>query len=798
VKILNLSIAAILCLCWIPLACGQPSENIARGETYTLSPNPHYQHCTDSDDLIQLTDGVYTEGRFWTQKSTVGWQNAHPAIITIDLESVQPISGVSFSTAAGAAGVELPSILILVSDDGKTYTYAGDLTDLSTEHSQPKAEVYAQHRFWTDKLRTYGRYVALLVNGNGPYIFVDEIEVYRGSDEFLDEPLTGKKIGNPKQFFGKLEVALNVKRRLRSDLAQVRETLRNMGAEEKLAQELDAIAEEITAIKDVPTEGFRAVLPLNDLHRRIFIAQAAAWREKGAEPIVIWQKNRWDMLSPTEPPREGGAVIDVAMMKNEYRSAAFNISNAGQGQAEISMSIAGLPGGANPDYITVHEVPFTDTRSGVPIAAALPYTRKNGQYFRFGIPEGMTRQIWLTFHPVDIPAGDYTGKIVVEPEGVDIPIRLKIYPFTFPDQPTLHLGGWDYTDRDHHYDVTVGNREALIEHLREHYVDTTWATSYVMPYGKYDEQGNMIEEPSTERFRKWVERWQGARRYHVFSSVGKRFAGFEMGTPPFKKAVAQWIDWWVKALAKWNIKPEQLSLLPVDEPHSHEQDKTIIEYARVIQEAQPEVVIWEDPAWREPWKATKELFEVSDVLCPNAVMWIEQGDRFAAFYHTQQNAGRTLWFYSCSGPGKLLDPYSYYRMQHWLCWKHEAQGSGFWAFGDSNGASSWNEYLSKRGAFTPVFLDKNSVTAGKHMEAIREGMEDYEYLRMLRDRIHEIEEPGKEEETIMSAVKLLYSAAERVVSPMTGVNMIYWKEPKDRSVADDVRVEVLEMLLQLR
>ena len=34
-----------------------------------------------------------------------------------------------------------------------------------------------------------------------------------------------------------------------------------------------------------------------------------------------------------------------------------------------------------------------------------------------------------------------------------------------------------------------------------------------------------------------------------------------------------------------------------------------------------------------------------------------------------------------------------------------------------------------------LFLDARTVTDGKHMEAIREGTEDYEYLRMLRDRV---------------------------------------------------------------
>ena len=504
------------------------------------------------------------------------------------------------------------------------------------------------------------------------------------------------------------------------------------------------------------------------------------------------------MLSPTEPPRKDGAAIDMSMMNNEYRSAAFNISNVGPGDTELDLSIVGLPGGANPNYITVHEVPFTDTKSGVPIAAALPSAKKAGQHFRIGIPEGMTRQIWLTFHPMDMPAGEYSGKIVIKDKGIEVPIRLKIYPLTFPEQPTLHLGGWDYTDRDDRYEVTLDNVTALIKHLREHFVDTPWATSSVMPQGKYDKQGNMIEEPSTEDFRKWVSRWPNVRNYYVFVAVGKSFSGFEMASPAFKKAVTEWITWWVNTLAKWNIRPEQLGLLLVDEPHAHDQDKTIIEYARVIRNAQPKVIIWEDPTWQEPWKATPDLFEVSTVLCPNLVMWIGQAKEFADFYLKQREAGRILWFYSCSGPGKLLDPYSYHRMQHWFCWKYGAQGSGFWAFGDSSGASSWNEYLSQRGAYTPAFLDENSVTAGKHMEAIREGIEDYEYLRILHDRITELEASGVRSEAVQSAKKLLETAAERVTSCMTNANMIHWNQPKDRSIADAVRIEVLEKLVELK
>jgi len=117
--------------------------------------------------------------------------------------------------------------------------------------------------------------------------------------------------------------------------------------------------------------------------------------------------------------------------------------------------------------------------------------------------------------------------------------------------------------------------------------------------------------------------------------------------------------------------------------------------------------------------------------------------------------------------------------------------------GDSSGASSWNEYLARRGAFTPMFLDDTSVTHGKHMEAIREGIEDYEYLRMLRDRVTELEKAGKNGEAIDAAKCLLATAADRVTACMTETTKINWEEPKDRSIADTVRVEVLEALLKL-
>jgi hypothetical protein len=152
-------------------------ENIALGKPYTLEPAPEYSHCTDPEDAKQLTDGIYTEGYFWTQKSTVGWSHTSPVIITVDLGEVKPIRGLSFNTAAGAAGVEWPrAIRVLLADDDRVFHALCDLTVLDREQDFPPREGYGIHRFWTDALQTHGRYVALVVESS-PFTFVDEIEV---------------------------------------------------------------------------------------------------------------------------------------------------------------------------------------------------------------------------------------------------------------------------------------------------------------------------------------------------------------------------------------------------------------------------------------------------------------------------------------------------------------------------------------------------------------------------------------------------------------------------------------------
>ena len=771
-------------------------ENIALGKPYTLEPVPAYEHCTDPDDGKQLTDGIYTEGYFWTQKSTVGWSNTSPVIITLDLGEVRPIRGLSFNTAAGAAGVEWPTaIRVLLAGEDRAFHAAGDLCVLDLVHGSLPQEGYGLHRFRTDALQAHGRYVAVIVESS-PFTFVDEIEVYAGDPAWLDTPLAGPEVRDIKAYLASLRVGDSIKKRLIHDLQAIRELLADPIPEAVRAEitaSLDALASETASTAVDAPEDFRAVLPLNALHARILSLQAQVWRASGLPPVVVWQTDSpWDPLSHIGvPPQNGTAAIDMKMMAGEYRAAAFQISNAGDQEAVFQLRVDGLP----PNCVTVHEVAWTDTYQLRPVAAALPEASQEGDAYRITAPSGLTRQVWFTFHPTDMPAGRYEGAITLLNGEMKftIPVALQIYPMHFPDKPSLHCGGWDYVNNGGSYGITEANRGLFIEHLRSHFVDSTWATSGVIPSATFTD--GVYAPGDTASFDEWIALWPDAARYCIFASVGGQIGPYKIGDPGFDPAVQAWAQFLAAHARDKGIAPETIYLLLVDEPHDNAQDAIILAWAKAIRAANTGLQIWEDPTYSDMTLANQDMVAACHILCPNRQIFESKGESYQAYFGARQQEGIRLEFYSCSGPARLLDPYAYYRLQPWLCWKWNADASYFWAFGDNGRYPCWNEYLGTRNAYTPLFIDETLITAAKEMEAIREGIEDYEYLVMLRAAIADAEGKGVTSPALDHARVLMANAAPRVLE--TGAGSIMWRTERPRTEADTVRIEILEALTAL-
>jgi hypothetical protein len=783
-------------------------ENIALGKTYTMQPAPNYSLCTEAGDSTQLTDGEFSKGYFWASASTVGWRGKGYRQVKIDLGNVQPVKGISVSSAFGVASVRLPeSILVYVSDDDKTWHLTGDLLRQHVIHTPlPEYGTYQPICLWTDKLEIRARYVQLCLLSID-YVFIDEIHIYRGDDSWLQKPLPGEPVTeNMTEYLAGKKLPNDLlQKQLRRDLAAVVADIAEIPQERQVefAEMSDKLRESIENMPLVDFSDFCAVLPQNDLEREIFQLQAAVWRAHGKRELRIWQTHRWDPLEPSQEPAENTddlPQLAVHMMNNEHRSEVFNLTNASPYDKTVRIRVSGLPGGENPAYLRVREVLTVATKQFHAVSAALPEARRIGRDYAVTVPSGMTRQVWLSFNPDGQPLGIHQGAIEIRANSeppVSLPLALHIYQPRFPDETSLLLCGWDYTNAD--YYMGKHRHAAMIAHLREYYVNTPWATAAALPRGGYDQEGNLTEEPDTANFDNWLEQWPNARMYMVFMNTTERFIrkGALIGTELFNKQVGEWARFWAQHLRDKGIAPNRLGLLLVDEPSNKTKFDIITAWSRAIKAAEPEFKIWNDPHPQND-RDCQEMLDELDIICPYRRYWLVHEDAGNGWYRQlffdKQGKGKDLWFYSADGPARTFDPFSYYLLQNWHCFKIGAKGSGYWAFGDMAKQSCWNEYLSRGdGPYCPDYLDEESITPAKYMEAIREGVQDYEYLAMLRDRVNDLRKNGVDNENLQAAEKLLATACDRVLAMEKGENY-RWDEQKDRTIADVVRIEILQAL----
>ena len=800
-----------LIVAWAGVGQAVDLQNIALGRSYALSPAANYPHCTDPDDAVQLTDGRRTTGRLWTNEGAVGWTGSGTKSITIDLGKPQPIAGFAFSTAAGVAGVDWPADLwVYVSDDDETWHFTGGLLEMSAENAFPTGLVYANHTFRTTSVQTHGRYVRIdAVPAKHYFLFVDEIEVYRGDDAWLDDPRPAAVQPDDPEPLATQQFNSVLKLQLRRDLSAIRQDVAGKSLtalqRQDFTRQLDAMSRQIAVMPTTPREGFRAVLPMTDLERNIFRLQARVWRAQGKAELRVWKSHRWDPLPPSAEPTDGHELaLEVDMMRGETRADVLNMTNAGEADRTMRVRVTDLPGGSNPDYLRVHEVLCVGARRSAAVSAALPPANKEADDYLLVVPPGMTRQLWFSFRSGTVDPGTHAGNVVVTDSTgteLNVPLRLRVRDLRFPERTTLRFGCWDYTDGDGIRGVTPENRLALIAYLREHLVNTPWATSTAMPFGRYDEQGNLVEEPDTARFDEWVSRWPGAECYMVFNALGHRshtkasFAGSTGGTELFDRKVASWIRFWAQHMRDLGLSPKQLGLLVFDEPSTTQHYDVISTYARAINRAEPDVILWLDPQPRDDQTGLEMMGEM-DVLVPYRKQWLIAKAWFPELFADQKRRGRELGFYSCDGPARRFDPFSYYLLQQWHCFAIGATWTTFWSVGDIGKAEVWNEYdTAGGGPFTPVYLDSTSVIGAKYMEAIREGVQDYEYLVLLRDVLARADRPDNDP-AVARAQALLNTACDRVLAGETRDNY-RWDEEKDRGVADRVRVEILEALSAL-
>jgi hypothetical protein len=800
-------LAVLVSLMLVHGAPARAQLNVSLGRPYTLTPEPNYPYCTDPGDATQLTDGAATPGYFWTTMSTVGWQYTPTVRVIVDLGRDTPICGASVRTAAGRSGAQWPQyIWVLASSDGSTWNEVGDLVAASNSRlGPPPATGYAVHRYATDAWRAHGRWIAFVAVAGGDYLFADEVEV-------LGAPIVPTPPARSFVSFEQFQLHARTVARLDSDWQSLKAAVQraplSVLARAGFLKDLQKLAADPSR-EPQPADPatFRAVLPLTGWHAGLFALQSRLWAAVGIPKVVANVP-----AAPCDPvpyitERPIGLLAKapsaaVLAAWGETRAVAVNLTNARESTVYARARISGLPGGPNPTWVRARAAVWTDTQEGNPISSALPDAPLVDGTYRFAIPAGMVGQLWLSVTPPpELAAATYSGQITVTTDtlySATIPLKVTVAPVTLAGRSSLCLGGWDYSDDDGEYGINPQNIGGFIALLKEHGVNAPWAEVRVVPPGSYDANGNMTLLPSTYYFDQWLSRWPAAKRYQVFVNAGTTFAGFAIGTDAFRTALTRWSAFWARYAARRGLAPGQLRFLLVDEPSNADRDQRIAAWAPIVRAAAPNIAIWEDPDWNDPYAMDPAVAEVSHTLCPSRTKWLAGGPAFSSYYLARKATGTQLALYDALSAG-LADPYACHRLQAWHAFQIGADETHYWSFADSGGegSSSWNPYVAPRAAFSALYVGPTEVVTAKPMEAIREGAQDFELLTMLkaatdgRSKVY-----GADDALVREAAVGLTSSVQQVLAPMT-VNALQWTAYKDRTLADVWHDRILRLLVRL-
>ena len=727
---------------------------------------PNYGLCTEPQDAVQLTDGEHASS--WTEKGMVGWVNKPKPAVTIDLGQVYAIDRIAFRAATGSyAAVGFPkAVLAFVSKDNKQFYYCRNILVDSPQEDDSGA----MHRFVSPSLDTEAQYVKLIFVSGSAFVFIDEIEVLS-----KDRP-TGQTIYDPTQLESNLDIdglmlhgkkLMHQRTRLLWDLETA--VSRFESVDSKLADELkgsaDALKNEILSLSKPVEMDLPAGPPYTELHRKIYALHGqAASAMLGSSGFVAWKADPWVRIRPLSLPKsaESNMAWDLKLLGNEYEPIAFNLTNLSDSDLAIDVSITGLAVTSK-----IHEAVFVETLGQQIINDALPEAASvSDGVNRVTIASGMTKQVWIILNTAETKAGNHKGTVCLEAgeKSLEFPVKLKVLPVRIADKKHINTYSWAYLD----WPILIGYEKEAVADLQAHYQNTVVVKPGSIPKVKLDEKGNVLPLDFTAMDRE-LDLQPGMDMYLLW-------LGFDFPDPLGIKGnvvdvrsrknwaiqFKSWHNQMVEHLKSKGIDYDRFALYLVDEPGEDPTrgDMPFLDAVLYIKSINPNVLTYVDDCVEQP-QSIPIVAAAYDILCP--AMNRVEASNFAEIY---RKTGKRIWSYECSGPAnKRMSPLAYYRRQMWSAWNAGFTGAGFWAYADTGwgnaetpNRSAWDDFDKSGGDFGVVYESDKGPVSSRRWEAWREGVEDFEYLWILRDKVNEAQKKADSTSAVAQGRRALAEA----------------------------------------
>ncbi len=414
------------------------------------------------------------------------------------------------------------------------------------------------------------------------------------------------------------------------------------------------------------------------------------------------------------------------------------------------------------------------------------------------IPKNYTKAVFLRFFiPKDTPEGIYTGTLKVKTIGAkrDIPVEIEVLPVDLPEETNLKVTMWFQPDYIVQYNNVSKYSEEFWEIIdyygqlmAEHRQNMVWTPLGLVELS-YDENDNLVGDFS--KFDRWVlSFFKHGFKYIELSHIGGRVGDWNSDFGYWKRQAYSPV---IKAprdvpladyvhLIQEHLRQkgwlEAAYIHVADEP-TPANYQSWITLAKEIKKGAPELKIMEALHYTV-------LSEYLDVSIPQLDYFNQNKVRL----RKEQEEGRIeLWFYTCwlpqgNYPNRLLDyPLYKTRILHWANFIYDATGYLHWGY---NWWRAFEVGYAPGDGWIVYPTAKNLVPALRY-EAMREGIEDYEYFLLHTQKMQEV---AKELKAPVEADARAKEIAQTVMPSLTN----YTKDPLEMLTA---REKLLREIVEL-
>lgn len=371
------------------------------------------------------------------------------------------------------------------------------------------------------------------------------------------------------------------------------------------------------------------------------------------------------------------------------------------------------------------------------------------------------QSVWVNYTiPRNATSGDYTAQIVLsgtadgKPFSIEKNVKAKVYNVVLPEQ-TLWVTNW----HSHHY-TSLMNNGGKVELFSDRYWSLMTEMAHVMrdhgqnvyyinpifDFIKCELSGTQYTFDFTN-FDKTIELFikeGGLKRIeggHLAFRMGDWHSDYGIKMPnaanpmplsgsETKNFLSQFIPELYNHLVSkgwWEMYIQHIGDEPIDA-----NAQSYIQIAQFLKDMVPSIKILDAVH-------SNKLANTVDTWVPMLNFYHEG----YSFYQERQKAGDEIWYYTCMDPrgnyaNRFLElPLIQTRILHWINYQYGATGYLHWGFNqdwiETNQNIATDGYVPGGDTFI-VYPAYNKVYSSMRLEAMRDGIFDYELLKLLEQK----------------------------------------------------------------